>query len=42
MFKPHWRCADCDGSRYRIFKTGIGCLKCGKFFQRDASEVRDS
>lgn len=30
MDKPHWRCDNCDGSRYKIWKDDtISCTKCG-------------
>lgn len=30
MMKPHWRCRECDGSRYKVNKdASVTCYSCG-------------
>ncbi len=43
MIKPHWRCANCDGSRYKIWSDdSISCTKCGYKPILDAEGIFDS
>ncbi len=41
MIKPHWRCENCDSSRYKVLNDGIVCYRCGRFTSNEEREEQN-